>query len=352
MLKKALVLLISIITLTSCASDGANESNKTGELEKYQNQIYDTFDTVITFTTYQEKSSDFEKYAKIVKDEFERYNKLFDNYKSYNGINNIYTINENAGEKEVKVDPEIIEVLELSKEYYDKTNGDVNVALGSVLEIWHNYREDAIANPDDAKIPTNEELENASKHTNIDDIVIDKKKSSVYIKDKGTKIDLGAIAKGFATERVRKKLEDAGMKNGIISAGGNVVTIGENPSSDDGKWKIAIKNPDEKSEENYANVLELKEAAIVTSGDYQRFYEYNGKRYNHIVDPKTLMPAENFTSVTIITDNSAKADALSTALFIKTEEDGRKLLEQEKADALWIDKDYNQTKTDTLKTER
>ncbi|MDO4594026.1 MAG: FAD:protein FMN transferase [Tissierellia bacterium] len=340
MIKKLLISLLLLITLSSCSKQ-----------EKYEAQVFDTFDTIITFTSYQNSKKDFEKYKDILEKEFKRYNDLYDNYNAYKGINNIFMININAGKKELEVDKDIIDLLEFSKDYYNKTNHSVNIAMGSVLSEWHDFREEGIKHPKKAKLPEMKVLKEKNKYTDINDIEVNKEKSTVYINNPNTKIDVGAVAKGFAVEKIKQKLIKEGLDNGIISAGGNVVTIGDNPKSEDGYWKIAVQNPDFSSKE-YANVLKVKDCAIVTSGDYQRYYEVDGKRYNHIINPKTLMPATDFTSVTVITDDSAKADAFSTALFVNNLEDGKEMIKNKNIEVLWIDKDYKQTKTKNLDAQK
>lgn len=334
-----LITLLSLFVLTSCSMSG--------ELNKYQHEIFDVFDTVVTFTSYQKNVNDFNEYKKIVEDEFEHFNKLFDNYNAYEGINNIFTININAGKKPVKVDENILDILEFSKEIYRLTDGDVNFAFGSVLELWHNSREDFIKGKSDAKLPEEKILKEKSNHTNIDDVVINRQDKTVYIRDKNLRIDLGAIAKGYTVELIKKELKEKGLQNGIISAGGNVATIGKNPNSEDNLWKIAVQNPD-KNAKDFAAILKVGETSIVTSGDYQRYFEYDGKKYHHIIDPKTLYPSDKFVSVTVILDDSAMADALSTAFFIKDKEATQKLISIEKPGVIWIDENYKLTKTEDV----
>ncbi|MCI5839658.1 MAG: FAD:protein FMN transferase [Peptoniphilaceae bacterium] len=336
---KKLLIIFCILIFTSCSS---NDNQKIDtNLVKNEKQVFDTFDTVIMFTAYTKDKKEFDKYEKILEEDFKYYSKLFDNFKSYDGMNNVFTVNLNAWNKNIKVSPEIIDILEISKEWYKKTNGDFNVAEGSVIRIWYNFREEALKNPKNASIPKIEDLKKASEKTDIDNVAIDKEKNEISLKNQYTQIDLGAVAKGYAVEKIREKLKSEGLEHGIISAGGNVVTIGKNPTRKDGKRVIGVQNPNT-NENKLASIIKVGETSIVTSGDYQRYFEVDGKRYNHIIDPKTLMPAENFTSVTVIIDDSTIADIMSTTLFIKNYEDGKKLAENIGAKVLWIDKSFNQ----------
>ena len=193
------------------------------------------------------------------------------------------------------------------------------------------------------KLPDANKIKEGLKHTNIDNIVIDKEKSTVFLKDKDMRLDVGAIAKGYSVEKVMNKLKKMGLKSAIISAGGNVKAIGSPLEKDKNKWGIGIQAPtfDSKKVE-IQEVIFTDETCAVTSGDYQRYFTYKNKKYSHIIDPKTGYPANYVRSVTVITKDSGKADALSTTLFCMSVEDGKKYLSTLDYDvqAIWIvDKD-------------
>jgi len=232
-------------------------------------------------------------------------------------------------------------MLKFSVKQYELTKGRVNIALGSVLSIWHNYREAGKDDPENAKIPPMDELKAASQHTDINNIVIDEEAKTVYLKDKDMSLDVGAIAKGYAVEVVAKEVEGAGLKSAIISVGGNVRTIGSPP---EGKktWAIGLQDPfsEIQGTQNIVDTVYVNDMSVVTSGDYQRYYEVNGTLYHHIIDPDTLMPANYFKSVSVIYPDSGTADALSTCLFLLPYEEGYSLIESiQGAEALWILKD-------------
>ncbi|WP_311491426.1 FAD:protein FMN transferase [uncultured Anaerococcus sp.] len=333
--------------LEAVKEDSSEEKSPDVELEKHTETTYDYFDTITTFLAYTKDEDEFNHYVKVLKDELKIYHELFNSYDAFEGVNNFRTINENAGKQPVKVDPKIIELVEYSKKMYDLTNGKINIAMGSLLGLWHDYREMSIDNPDKAAIPEESMLVKASKHKDIDAIVVDEKAGTVFIKDPDVQIDIGAIGKGYATKIIANKLQAEGLKHGILSVGGDDVLIGDNPASDNSYYKIGIQNPDLDDKDNpYSSVVSLKNTSVVTSGDYQRYFVVNGKRYHHIIDPETMYPSTRWRSVSVILDDIAEADTISTYLFIIDLEEGREFAKKVGAQVLWIDEDYKSYTTD------
>lgn len=317
----ALLLSFVLVMLPSCTDE-----------KTVSETSLEWFDTV---TIVSAPKKDFEGVWEIVSEEFERYDRLFDIYSEYDGINNLCTVNKNAGKTPTVVDKDLFELLSYSKQIYDITNGKVNIAMGSVLKLWHSYREAGLENPENAEIPPSDLLSAAAEHTDINAIELNEEEPSVYINDESISLDVGAIAKGFAVEKVAQALEDAGYKSVLISAGGNVRAIGTKPSGE--KWKVAIADPN--GGNDYPTVCEIAGGSVVTSGSYQRFYTVDGKDYHHIIDPETLLPSEYFLSVSVCVKDSGLADALSTALFLMSEDEGRALCESVGAQAFWIYED-------------
>lgn len=304
-------------------------------LEAYDKQYVTYFDTITSVTIYAENKEQFEAYEQIVSSELERYHRLFDIYKSYEGMTNLKSINDSAGIAPVLADEDLIDLLEFSLEQYEKTDGRMDVAMGSVLSVWHDYRERASEDPERAAIPDEPELWQAAEHRNTEDVVIDREASTVYLKDPEMSLDVGAVAKGYAAQRLAETLREAGVEHALLSLGGNVATIGRRG---DGKpWRVGVQNPDLSASEPYLHVVDLEDMSLVTSGTYQRFYEVDGKRYHHIINPDTLMPWDRYQSVTILTPDSALADALSTAVFNMELEEGMAFIEGlEHTEALWV----------------
>jgi len=262
------------------------------------------------------------------------YHQLFDIYNEYEGISNLKTINDMAGQAPVEVDRRIIDLLLDCKEYYVLSGGMVNVAMGSVLKLWHNARNEGINDPLNAKLPDMEQLTEASKHADLNAVILDEEKSTVYISDPELQLDVGAVAKGWSAQRVA----ETAPKGLLISVGGNVCATG--PKDEKGTpWVVGVQNP---AGDNYLHTIYVSEESVVTSGDYQRCYVVGGKLYHHIIDPETLLPGTYWRSVTIVCGDSGLADALSTALFLLPLEEGKLLAEKCSAEAMWVDADENQ----------
>ena len=328
-------------------SEDTPQNSETNELEKHTEKVYEYFDTITTFMAYTKDEEEFEHYVRVLNEELKKYHELYNSYDAFEGVNNFRTINENAGKEAVAVDPKIIELIEYSKEMYDLTGGKINIAMGSLLGLWHDAREISVNNPDEAKIPEESVLKKASSHKDINAIEIDKEKNTVYISDPDVRIDIGAIGKGYATKIIAKRLEEEGLKHGILSVGGDDVLIGDNPASENSYYKIAIQNPDLEDKENpYSSVVSLRNTSVVTSGDYQRYFMVDGKRYHHIIDPETMYPSTKWRSVSVILDDIAEADTISTYLFILDYEEGLEFAKKVGAEVLWIDEDYNSFATE------
>lgn len=330
-------LLISLVVISLCSCAKQNEQ-PTDTLNKYSKNFLHYFDTVSTIVGFDETEETFENNCQFIEAELKTYNDLYDIYKSYEGVNNIRTINKNAGVEPVKVDKKIIDLLDYCKELYELTNGKTNVAMGSVLSIWHNYREMYSEDSTNAKLPPIEQLKKAAEHTNIDDIVIDYENSTVFLKDKEMSLDVGAVAKGYATEQIAKALEAKGVNHYTLNIGGNIRTIG--PKGDGSAWITAVANSDTTGNgENTVRIC-LDGQAFVTSGNYMRYYTVNGVNYHHIIDPETLMPKFDFVSISIYCKDSGLADALSTAAFNMTYEEGKEFIDSlNDVEAMWITTD-------------
>lgn len=327
-MKKILAyILIFTLLLTGCGNAAPQKS-------QYTATFLTLFDTVTTVIGLDESEEAFTARAQAVHDELLVYHQLFDIYHDYSGINNLKTVNDNAGLSPVEVDPLIIGLLLDCRDYYDLTGGRVNAAMGSVLRLWHEARSDSIDDPVNAYLPDADALAEAAKHTSWDTIRIDEEACTVYITDPEQLLDVGAIAKGWATEYVAK-LAPEGM---MLSVGGNVRATG--PKDEAGTpWVVGVTDPDDANA--HLHTLYLTVGSLVTSGDYQRTYSVDGEAYHHIIDPDTLYPSEYWSSVTIVCQDSGLADALSTALFLMNQEEGQKLLDKYGAEALWVDRDGN-----------
>lgn len=340
--------MMIILLLTGCRGEAKKE------YEKFSEGFFDTFDTLTQVVGYCRNEQEFKAYMEKIKHRFEELHKLYDIYNNYEGINNIKTINDNAGIQPVKVDKEIIDLLIFAKDWYEKTGGKTNIAMGSVLRIWHEYRTHGKDFPEEAKLPPMEELLEAQKHTDIDKVIIDIDNSTVYLSDPQMSLDVGAVAKGFATEIVAKEIMASGFTSGIISPGGNIRVLGKPLDGVRERWGVGIQNPDKAIiSDDHSNLLDtiyINDAAVVSSGDYQRYYVVDGKIVHHLIDPVTLMPGQHFKAVTIVAEDSGVADFLSTTAFLISYEESRKLIESiDGVEAVWVLPDGTVEATDGMK---
>ena len=326
MVKRILALIVLVLLLAGCA---APEAQKKPTI--YEASFLSLFDTVTVVKGAAESKEAFEETARMVQDELTRYHQLFDVYSGYEGLNNLKTVNDMAGAAPVEVEKPIIDLLLDCRSYYELSGGKVNVAMGGVLKLWHDARSQGLDDPANAKLPDMAALQEAAEHSSFDAVVIDEAASMVYISDPLVRLDVGAVAKGWAAQRVAEKMPP----NMLLSVGGNVCATG--PKTENGEpWVIGVQNPDGAGD-SYLHTLYVTGGSYVTSGDYQRAYTVDGKLYHHIIDPDTLMPSAYWRSVTVVCDDSGLADALSTALFVLPREDGQKLLDERGAMAMWVD---------------
>lgn len=309
-----------------CLLAGCTGPNAQGP-ERYSATYFTLFDTVTTITGYAGSEAEFDAQAQAVHDALLDYHRLYDIYHDYEGMANLKTVNDCAGAAPVEVDGRIIDLLLFAREMYDATGGRINTAAGSVLSLWHDAREAAL-DGGAAALPAQAALDEAAGHISFEDVVIDREASTVYLPDPAMRLDVGAIAKGYAAAQVCRTAPQ-GL---LIDLGGNVCATG--PRADGTPWLVGIQDPN--GGENFLSVLDLSAGAVVTSGDYQRYFELDGVRYHHIIDLSTGQPARRWRSVTVVCADSGAADALSTALFTLPFEDGQALLEPFDAQAMWV----------------
>ena len=320
-------LLCLCLILSGCAAP-ADSAKK-----QYHATFLTLFDTVTRVTGLAESQEAFEALAQSVHDELLVYHQLFDIYNEYPGMNNLKTLNDRAGQGPVKVDGRIIALLKDCKAYDTLTGSKVNAAMGSVLQLWHEARNDSFNDPQNAYLPDFAKLEAAAKHTDFSCVLIDEAASTVTIIDPNVRLDVGAIAMGGSVQRVTETIQQ-GM---LISVGGNVAATA--PKDEKGTpWTVGIQDP---RSDGYLHSLYVKEGSVVTSGDYQRNFAVDGELYHHIIDPDTLYPSAYWSSVTVVCRDSGLGDVLSTALFLLPQEEGQALLDAADAMAMWVDREGN-----------
>lgn len=226
-------------------------------------------------------------------------------------------INRNAGSKPVKVDLELFELIERAKQISKITDGAFDISYASIDKVWH-------FDGTMTHKPTVEEIANSVAKIGYPNIILDKKKQTVFLKLKGMKIGFGALGKGYAADKVRTMLKANGVPAGIINASGDLTTWGKKPDGSD--WMVGITNPLNKNK--VFSWFPVVEAAVATSGNYEKFVEFNGVKYSHIIDPRTGYPSIGLESVTIFSKSAELCDALATSIFVTGVETGLNIIDQ------------------------
>ena len=344
----AIVLLLSLFLLSACAARTEDSTAATAQpqtVEPKGKVYYTYFDTVSYVYDYAGDSAErFNDRSAEVSHILMEYHQLFDIYHEYAGVVNLCTINRMAGGEALEVDKRLVDFLLYAKSMYELTDGEMNVMLGAVLRLWHDCREAAQTDPASASIPTEEALREAAAHTDISLLEIDPERSTVRIADPKASIDVGALGKGYATERAAEYLANERAFGYVLNIGGNIRCVGDRP--DGSGWVTAIRDPLAPSE-RYACQIRIRDTACVSSGVYERFYTVGGRQYHHIIDKDTLYPAAYYDSLSVVTKDSGLADALSTALFCMPWEESRALADSlDGVEVLWILHDGEQRSTD------
>ncbi len=267
-MKRILPLILCVVLLTSC-------SDKVDENKKHERTLF-SMDTQIDMTVYGENGG-------------EALDKAEEEIKRINEKYGITTLDKTV----LSSDEETKALLSRAQEIKESTNGAFDISVAPIMRIWGFYSSEF--GKKEHRVPTADEIAEA-----------------LSAAEQGIYLDLGAMAKGYCADKVVEILKDDGIESAVISLGGNVAVVGNNP--DGNPWTVGIQSPFDES--IYATV-KASDKMIVTSGDYMRYFEENGQRYHHIINPETGYPADgDLTSVTVIADNGAYADAMSTALFV------------------------------------
>ena len=330
-------------------------------LKRYSVVYPNLFDVAINLIGVAASEAEFSAEAAKIHEDFQYFHQLFDAFNTYPGVNNIRTINESGG-AEVRIDPELGKLLQMGKEYYELTRGGMNIAIGTVTELWRvalaaagpAHPEPATVSPD--LLPTEAELRAAAQHIDPGKIRLGADLTTVQLLDPAMRLDVGALAKGYAVELVARRAEARGVTSMLINAGGNVRSIGYR--HDNGRpWQVAIKNPliapgvleparaadkvasagKSSMGDEYLAILPLIDHAAVTSGVNERCFKADGHFYHHIIDPQTLRPAQGYLSITVYAPDSGLADALTTGLFCLDLETGMDLIESlQGIEVVWL----------------
>lgn len=243
----------------------------------------------------------------------------------------ICRINQSAGRRQVKISAETYGVLSKAAEFSDLSQGCFDITIGPLVDLWRSARTDLNA-------PAVTKIQKMLSLINYKDLVLNSSEQSAFLNKKGQSIDLGGIGKGYAADKILEVIKSYGITSAFTNFGGNVAVIGLKP--DGSPWRVGIQHP--RQENKLIGALKVTDMSVVTSGDYQRFFNgKDGKRYHHILNPATGHPSDSgLISVTIVSENSMTADALSTMLFILGLKRGSEILKTfQKTEAVLIDKD-------------
>ena len=291
------LMMAAMIMLTSC-SERADTADMAAASEKHESQVF-AMDTVMMLTAYGENGPAALDAAEAV------IYALEDDLDPTNPEGSVYAINAGAGSY-VTVSEDCIKIMLTTMEKWEETGGAIDPGLFPIIKAWGftlgEYR-----------VPGQTEINGLLADKNTGGILVDEAGGSVYIPQR-MEISLGAVGKGYTAQEALDAMAAAGVESAIVSLGGNVQTLGETKPNGS-QWQVAVTDPNDTGA--YVGILSIGEAAVVTSGGYQRYFEQDGATYIHIIDPETGYPVDNdLLSVTVVTDDGAEADALSTSLFV------------------------------------
>jgi len=252
-------------------------------------------------------------------DEMERMDRIMSNYKNDSELS---LVNKKAAKSPVPCNADILDVIEQSQYYSELSGGAFDITVSPFVSLWGFFREKG-------HVPPDKEIEKLLPAVSYKNIVIDrgnnpKKPGTVFLKYMKTQIDLGAIGKGYAVDKALEIIRKCGIHNGCINLGGNIYVLGTPPGKN--AWKIGVQHP--RNRDEILGYLELKNEATATSGDYERFFEFNGKRYSHIINPQTGRPVSGTIATTIVAPTGTAVDALSTSVFVLGHEKGMELIKK------------------------
>ncbi len=305
-----------------------------GKDETYRKSEF-LLDTIVTITVV----SDSEKKAGNAMDmafaEIKRLGKLINFFSTDSEIT---AINRNAGISAVAVSPDTYKLLERATEVSAETGGTFDMTVGVVVNLYDFHKKTR---------PSGSLISEKLPLVNFRDLILNKDKQTAFLKRKGMSVDAGGIAKGYAADRAVEVLKSAGIKAALVAVAGDIRAYGLKPG---GKpWRVGIRDPRGKGSDDMIATLELRDMAISTSGDYERFFIENGKRYHHLINPKTGYPASGVMGVTVVGPLAVYTDSLATALFISGIDKGLKTAGTLGYDALMIDESGKIHMTDSLK---
>lgn len=325
--KNRVIIALCFLVLVTLLVGALFQLNRPREQE-YSGEEF-LMDTLVSISTYGTDTTLLRQATAEAFREMRRLADLTDRFTDGNNsgmTSDIVRINAMAGIGPVIVDPDVFRMLLMAKEYHRLTEGAFDITIGPVMDLW------GFGKPEQM-LPSADDLREALSLVDSNDLILNEKDQSAFLKKKGMSLDLGAVAKGYAVERAAQILEEAGIERAIINAGGNIRVIGQKGPHQG--WQVGIQDP--RDTQALIGILSLQNESAVTSGDYQRNKQIAGKTYHHLLSLRTGYPAESMMSVTVVTKDSGEADLLSTALFLMEPEQALAFMTQsENAEAVLI----------------
>ncbi|OPZ88408.1 MAG: Thiamine biosynthesis lipoprotein ApbE precursor [Firmicutes bacterium ADurb.Bin419] len=327
MTKSFLIILCVLLALSFSACNNT-------EATSYESEEF-AMGTIIRQRIYHDNAEDISRQV------IDRIREIEDGMTINKTGGEINKLNSSAGKSFVELSEDTLFVLNKAKVISDLSQGAFDITVGALVKEWDIFSEDSV-------VPSQERINSLLGLVDYRDLIIDKSGSRAKLEKTGQMVDLGGIAKGFAGDEAIKVYRENGVQSAFISLGGNIVALGGKP--DGNSWKIGIRDP-RGAEDSYIGIVSVKDKAIVSSGDYERFFERDGVRYHHILDPETGYPADSgLIGTTIISDFSIDADALSTAAFVLGLEKGMDLIKKfDGVEAVFITDDKKVYITEGLK---
>ncbi len=322
-MKRVGIILSLVFFLISCQSHSERLFRKSEIL----------MDTIVTITVV----SDSEKKAEVAIDrafrELKRLDRLFNAFSPQSEVSDI---NRNAGKKKVKTAEDTVRLIGYALKIGELTDGAFDITVGAVTRLYDFHSK---------VVPSMRQIRETLRYVDFRKVVIEGDR--VYLPEKGMRIDPGGIAKGYAADRAIEILKTEGIKGALVAVAGDIKGYGRKP--DGSPWRVGIRDPRGGREDIFA-VVELRdEMAISTSGDYERYFIKDGKRYHHIIDPNTGLPAEGLISVSVIGKEGTYTDSLATAVFIMGGEEGRKVAEELGYGVVMVDRKGNISMSESIK---
>lgn len=322
------ILLVAVLLLGAGCTPLSKNTTKSQEIEPVSKTEF-LMGTVVKITIFDE----VQEVDLIFQKAFDRISEIEERMtiNKDNGKSEINLLNHEAGKEYSKLSPDTFYVLEKGKYYSEISNGKFDISIGPLVKLWN-------IGSEEARLPEEIEIKNTLPLVNDKNLVLNKENLSAKLNVPGMMVDLGSIAKGYAADETAKILKEAGIKHAIVNLGGNILAL--NTRIDGTPWRLGLQDPLQ-PRGDYMGIVMLNDQTLVTSGTYERFFELEGKKYHHILNPETGYPEENsILSVSIITKESIDGDGLSTVIFLLGLEKGMQLIEDSpNTEAIFITSD-------------